>query len=116
MTAKQIEDIAYNGEELPEEATTVDLLLYMQLRYLYGTYKANIITAEQGSADKARCIKEYGVMKLRYDIYKQHMKIYNTTGTLFAEANKSDCERCKRFVSLLDGRDRNYVKTQEEIN
>lgn len=105
MTVQEIEDHAYRSTRLAEDATTVDQTLYEKLRFLYATYRIGKITLEEATRDKRRYIKQYEMDLLWYTIFKNHVDALNRSGTLLADANCGECERCKQLARVIDGRD-----------
>lgn len=104
MTSFEIETLAMEGRNMPRELGTAEQLLFQKLRCLYATHRVGGITFEQGKREKAKIMEQFKADSLAERIHQQHLRIYNQAGSLLADANKSDCERCKLFARLLDGR------------
>lgn len=104
MTIDDIERAAIQGNEMPGELNTAEQLFYQKLRYLYAMFRTGKLDRRQGHLEKLRIIEQYKADLLAYRILESHRRIYNATSQLLSEANKSDCERCKKIAQLLDGR------------
>jgi len=61
MDIKDLEKLAMNNAELPDNLTQPQQLLFLQLRILYDSFSSGRITKEQGSQEKQKLIAEYEV-------------------------------------------------------
>lgn len=105
MNPYDIETLAMDGGNMPEELSTAEQLLFQKLRCLYVTHRLGRVSLEQGRREKTMILNQFKSDQLAEQIYHQHLRIYNRTGTMLSDAEKSDCERCKRFARILDGRE-----------
>jgi len=106
MTIEKIERIAFDDGEMPTNLNTAEQLLFQKVRYLYAMYRLGKVSRERGNKEKIKILEQFKADSLSQRIYEQHLRIYNSTGSMLADANKSDCERCKRFAGILDGREK----------
>lgn len=59
ITIEQIEQLAINDAQLPNELQQPELLLFLQLRQLYRSYRLGTITKERGTAEKTEIMRKY---------------------------------------------------------
>ena len=105
MDIKDIENLVFTSSDIPHSLNTVETALFVKLRFLYASFNIGAINREQGAKEKQRFIKEYKTDLLWFEIHKEHIDRLNKSDTLLADANKSDCERCKKLARIIDGRD-----------
>lgn len=107
MTDKaDIDKLACAGADMPDDLTTSDQLLFLKLKYLYALHRLDAISTEQGRVGKIKIDKQHGLDKLWEGIWKNSADICNRLSPVMSEANKSDCERCKRLVAIFTGLER----------
>lgn len=104
MTHADIEAMAKSGKGMPDGLDSAEQLLFLKFRHLYAEFRLGQINREQGRREKAQILTQFGLDALTCQVMAKHIQIYNTACALLAEANKSDCERCRRLAAVLDGR------------
>ncbi len=104
---KKIEAAASrSGAYMPDDLTSAGQLLFLKLQFLNGTYRRGEISVERAKFEKLQIIKQYEHDEQRcvaWDMYADRIK---RLGAIASEANKSDCERCKRIVAIFTGIER----------
>lgn len=104
MMQEELERLAAKSEPLPDGLTLPEQWLYLSLRLLYKEHKAGMVTREQAAKEKRAILDQYELAKLHYSAYQQTTERTNRYGYLFAEAEKSGCDVCRKIVRILDGR------------
>lgn len=106
MDKDDIDKLAHAGADMPDGLSTADQLLFLKLRYLYTLHRAGAIGAERGKIDKQKILEQFRADKIAEGIYHESIRICNGLSPVMSEANKSDCERCKRLVAIFTGLER----------
>lgn len=104
MMQEELERLAAKSEPLPNNLTLPEQWLYLSLRVLYREFKTGAITREQATKEKTSILKQFEMAQLHHKAYTQATERSNKYGYLFAEAEKSGCDVCRKIVRILDGR------------
>lgn len=59
MLTEEIEKAAASNKPIPDGIKGEELLLFLQLKYLYALFRTGKLTAEQGKAEKAKILESY---------------------------------------------------------
>ncbi|MDU7338594.1 MAG: hypothetical protein E7L17_10830 [Clostridium sp.] len=106
MTPVDIERSAMHNDTLPVGLTQPEQFLYMSFRCLYSSYRAGTITREQAQSEKHELLSEYDKAIRLHEIFKDTCQAQVKLGGLSKEVEQGDCERCKKIMRILDGRER----------
>ncbi len=104
MTVEEICELAKRNSPLPKTDFMSEQWLYATLRLTYDGYRRGLIDDKQGKAEKTSAIKRYEDIKLWEEIFRRQAAISPELGLLMSEANKNDCEICRKMAGLIDGR------------
>lgn len=103
---KNIEVLAYQNNEMPENLDIAEQMLFLSLRVLYQSYRNGIITDKVAKRVKASILKSYEKYKLWNDIAKETAGMRNRLGNYLIDINKNGCEKCKKAVAIFTFMDR----------
>nr|DAI95736.1 MAG TPA: hypothetical protein [Caudoviricetes sp.] len=106
LTPDQIERSAMHNDSLPSGLTQPEQLLYMSFRCLYTSYRAGTITREQAQSEKRELLSEYDKAMRLHEIFKNTCRAQVKLGGMSKEVEQGDCDRCKKIMRILDGRER----------
>jgi len=106
MTPEQIERAAMHNDSLPAGLTQPEQLLYMSFRCLYASYRAGTINREQAQSEKRELLRSFEDAQQWRDIYQDTCRVRVELGGMSKEVESGDCERCKKIMRILDGRER----------
>ena len=59
MTADKLEDLAFNGEPMPEGLNEAEQMLFQSFRYLYRYARLTQMPPERGREEKAELLREF---------------------------------------------------------
>lgn len=111
MTDKEIVIMAQNDARekrravLPEGFGSLETMLYQQIYYLCRDFDEGNIPKDDARRLKTQYISEYGQIKLKQDVYCDHMRRMVKISQLLTEADKNGCEICRRVSRVFDGRE-----------
>lgn len=101
-----IEKAAAKGEELGEDLSQPDQLLFLSLRMLYAQWRAKLIDSEKAKSEKRRLLAEHELARFYYDSYVSVVELRHRIDAELIEIEKNGCDKCKRVVRLFDGREK----------
>lgn len=101
-----IERAAAKGEELGDDLSLPDQLLFLSLRSLYAQWRSKIIDQEKAKSEKRRLLAEHELARFYYESYKATVELRNRVSSELVEIEKNGCDQCKRIVRLFDGREK----------
>ena len=111
MTDKEIAIMAQNDARekrravLPEGFGSLETMLYQQIYYLCRDFDEGNIPKDDARRLKTQYISEYGQIKLKQDVYCDHMRRMVKISQLLTEADKNGCDICGRVSRVFDGRE-----------
>lgn len=103
---EKIERAAMHGDELPDDLSSPDQLLYLQFRELYRQFREGIVTKEQAKTEKGKLLASHELARFYYDSYIETAKMRNRVGAQLTELEKCRCPACIKAIRLFDGRDK----------
>lgn len=106
MTPEQIERSAMHNDSLPAGLNQPEQLLFLSFRCLYASYRTGTITREQAQSEKRELLSEFDKAIRLYGIFQDTCRAQVKLGGLSKEVEQGDCERCKKIMRILDGRER----------
>lgn len=104
MTPDQIERSAMHNDALPAGLNQPEQLLYMSFRCLYASFRAGTINREQAQSEKRELLQEYYKSARLWEMYRNTCRVRVELGGMSKEVEQGDCERCKKIMRILDGR------------
>ena len=111
MTDKEIVIMAQNDARekrravLPEGFGSLETMLYQQIYYLCRDFDEGNIPKDDARRLKTQYISEYGQIKLKQDVYCDHMRRMVKISSILTDAEKNGCECCRRVARVFDGRE-----------
>ena len=69
--ANELEDLAYQGQPMPNGISYPEQLLFLRFRYLYAYARISQMPQEQGKAEKQEIIMDYLAHCLEHLLYQQ---------------------------------------------
>lgn len=106
MTPEQIERAAMHNDSLPSSLTQPEQLLYLSFRCLYASFRAGTITRDQAQSEKRELLRSFEEAARWRNIYHDTCRVRVELGGMSKEVERGDCERCKKIMRILDGRER----------
>ena len=115
MTVKDIDKIAARDDNMPKNLCENEKCLFLFLRCLHREYNAGILPIEEAKREKQSFIKHFNNTNEMRGIYFSYIKTWEKCEMLFAEVEKSTCNKCetcgtcRRIARILDGRDKSPI-------
>ena len=108
MTADEIEDLAFEGRELPEELTGSEALLFLMFRNLYDFARRTEMDREQGKREKGRILakyRHYQAVEIELDkLHKHYANYWKRIESAAAEYTHSpSIETADKFFQAVYG-------------
>jgi hypothetical protein len=94
------------GNELPDDLSSPDQLLYLSFRELYKQFRSGTITKEQAKVEKGKLLSAHELAAFYYSSYLETVQMRNRIGSQLVELEKCGCPACVKAVRLFDGRDK----------
>lgn len=110
MTDKEIVIMAQNDARekrrtvLPESFGALEVALYREIYYLCRDFDEGNIPKDEARKLKTQYISEYGQIKLKQEVYCDHMSRMVAISQVLSEAEKHGCEHCRKVAKIFDGR------------
>lgn len=106
MDVDQLEDIAYNGGQMPDLRSQAQCVLFLALRNLYDYAKRVQMPPEQGRREKAQILENYRTNKFMEELFLQTNERCVKTETARAAYRKSrTLENADLLLIAIDGGD-----------
>lgn len=106
MTLSDIERSAMHNDSLPTGLNQPEQLLFLSFRCLYASYRAGTINREQAQSEKRELLRSFEEADRWRNIYHDTCRVRVELGGMSKEVERGDCERCKKIMRILDGRER----------
>ena len=106
MTPVDIERSAMHNDSLPAGLTQSEQLLFLSFRCLYASFRAGTISREQAQSEKRELLRSFEEAARWREIYQDTCRVRVALGGMSKEVESGDCERCKKIMRILDGRER----------
>lgn len=104
MTADEIEDLAFDGQELPAGLGVAETALFLMFRNLYDYAKRIRMTPEQGRREKQKVLAEFERMRVLEALGVQHRAMRDAAQLRIAEFRKEpSVEAAERIIEAMDG-------------
>lgn len=94
--ADQLEELAMNGEPMPEDLNSAEQLLFQKFRYLYAAASIGMVDAEQGRREKFYILERFSkdMSEVRYGLH---------TAKLWKEIEAAGCAYARnRTIARAD--------------
>lgn len=112
-----LEQLAANGEEMPDNLPMHDQLLFLTLRELYGNFRSGSVNRERARREKNRIYVAYEELKRTAKASETHLKIRERLSSNICELYKCGCPNCRRLLNIFVGIDRRDVPEDiKEVN
>lgn len=104
-----IEQLAANNEEMPDNLSMPEQLLFLTLRTLYQNYHSGGVSRERAKREKNRIYTAYHNLKQEYKVVEHHNQINKRLTHNISDIMKCDCPHCKKLVRIFVGVERNDI-------
>lgn len=74
MTPDELEDLAYQGQPMPDLRHMPEVMLFQSFRALYDFAKSHGMTQEQGKREKAQILEAYRVSKFLEEVQEADVR------------------------------------------
>lgn len=91
MTLDELEDLAYQGQPMPELDSLADIEAYQAFRSLYGFAGQCGMSLEQGKEEKAAITQAHRVHKFLEEVQEKTNQMWKSIELAVAEYNKQPC-------------------------
>jgi len=104
MTTDEIEDLAYQGLELPEGLTASETLLFLLFRNLYDFAKRTRMNREQGRREKLRILTQYERYNRAVELSRLSAALYARTELALSAYRKNpSIKTADQMLIAIDG-------------
>ena len=105
---REIEELAFKGQEVPNEYTLLEQYAYICTRSIYNEYRMKNISQEVAKSERDKVKKAYieqsDILESRMKLFKNMDSIRVSLAKISKEMALNGCGLCKRFLKILDGR------------
>ncbi len=117
MTTEELERLAANDAEMPDDLDMPEQLLFLTLRELYSNFRSGAVNRERGKREKSRIMVAYGELKGEYSIVEEHLKVRERLKGNIGELYECGCPNCRHLLNIFVGIDRKDIPTDiKEVN
>lgn len=112
-----LEQMAANNEEMPDDLSMPEQLLFLTLRTLYQNFRSGAVNRDRAKREKSRIYVAYEGLKNDYKIVQHHKEIRERLSHNISELYTCDCLNCKKLINIFNGVDREDLPTEiREVN
>lgn len=101
------ENAAMRADELPDDLSMPDQMMFLNLREIYHQFHKGIIDRERAVLEKKKLLEEYRTQKFWCDIWTSAAKREQSIELLMSDVLKDvelmQNDKAKRLVSAIDG-------------
>lgn len=103
MTRKELDELAYALQPLPEELPPAETYYFLSMRTLYALHACQQLSAEQARREKQQVLRHYRDFDLLQRIAVQERQTLACIRKSGAYYQKNGCPTCKRLADQLCG-------------
>lgn len=108
LTPEELEDLAFQGNPMPETDSQADEFLFLCFRNLYAYAKKVQMPPEQGKKEKAQILDKYRMAKFGEEVLAQNIEIWKRLETSANAYVYNPCvETADRMYEAIYGIKRN---------
>lgn len=106
---EELEDLAFNGAELPKNISFPHQLLFLKFRYLYLYAKLAQMPPEQGKREKQEILNSYLIDRVNDGIYQASAQLWKNVEAASASIRKDielmENEKVRALLTAIYGAD-----------
>ncbi len=117
IDTEQLEQLAAQDSEMPDNLSMPDQLLFLTLRTLYQNYHSGAVNRDRAKREKSRIYVAYNNLKHEYKVVEHHQEINKRLTHNIEDIFKSDCPHCKKLIRIFTGVERKDIPEDiKEVN
>lgn len=98
---------AQRGEEMPDNISCSDKIIYLELRNLYAAVRNKVITRETAVKEKKLLLEDYRQYVFQEEMREEWVSVIKATELARAEFRKNPTiENAEKLVAIIEGRKR----------
>lgn len=109
MTTEQIERLASEGAEVPDDMSLSEQLLFLTLRELYSNYHNGAVNRERARKEKQKILVAYDYFSRDRKATENHLEIRKRLSGHIVELLNCGCPHCKKLINIFVGIDRKDI-------
>lgn len=103
MELKELDEMAYKMQVLPEGLKMPESYYFLAMRSLYAVFLSGKVTAEQAKKEKQAIIGTYRAFELVHRIGEHDMNVLREIQNNKDYYNKNGCPVCKKLADQICG-------------
>lgn len=103
MTDADLERIAANNGDMPDNLTMPEIMMFQAMRHLYAVYRIGKIDRPKASAEKQKIMRQYADVVQMQRVYEYHRRIEHDLSRISQEITHGGCDCCKAVQDALGG-------------
>lgn len=116
MTIDELEDMAFNGAELPSGLGAAETILFLSFRNLYDFARRTEMPPEQGKREKHEILTSYRRYKTMQEMTRDHAAIIRDVEmAMTAYVKEPTIENADRMWHAFDGKVQRAKKAYDEL-
>lgn len=117
IDTEQLERLAADGGDMPDDLEMPEQLLYLTLRELYGNFRSGHVNRDRAKREKSRIYVAYYSLKNEYKATEWHSEIQKRLSRNIGELYQCGCANCRKLLNIFVGVDRQDIPTDiKEVN
>ena len=109
MTPEEIERLAAADDEMPDDLSMPEQLLFLTLQTLYTNYRSGAVNKSRAKREKSRIYVAYGKLSEEYEIVERTVDMRRRLSKHIGELYKCGCPSCCKLINIFVGVDKTDI-------